>query len=58
MEAHVISHGKKWSVVKSGAKRASRNFEYREQAFHYAMGKFDKVVVHNKDASVEFIEYK
>lgn len=51
---HVISHGKKWAVVKSKAKRATKLHQFREQAYFHARQISDNVVVHNKDASVLF----
>lgn len=51
---HVISHGKKWAVVKSKAKKATKLHEYREQAYHHARQLGDTVIVHNKNGSVLF----
>ena len=51
---HVILRGSKWAAVKSGAKRASKIFKHREEAYLYARQISDKVVVHNKDATVLF----
>ena len=51
---HVISHGKRFAVKKSHAKRALKTFDFREKAYHYALSHSDKVVVHLKDGSVLF----
>lgn len=53
-KVHVISRGNKWAVVKSKAKRATKTYKYREEAYFQARQISDKVVVHNKDASVLF----
>ena len=51
---HVISRGNKWAVVKSKAKRASSLHQFREEAYFHARKMSDKVIVHNKDATVLF----
>lgn len=51
---HVISRGNKWAVLKNNAKRASKIFTHKEEAFFYARQISDKVIVHNKDATVSF----
>ena len=53
---HVISHGNKWAVVKSGKKKASSLHRFRELAYHRAKQQCNYVVVHNKDGSVLFID--
>jgi hypothetical protein len=51
---HVISHGNKWAVVKNKAKKATKLYQFREQAYFHARQISDNVVVHNKDATVLF----
>lgn len=51
---HIISHGKKWAVVKSKAKKATKLYEFREQAYFHARQISDNVVVHDKNGSVLF----
>lgn len=53
---HIIASGKKWAVVKFSAKRASKLFTYREQAYFYAKQMGKNIVVHNDDGSVLFSE--
>jgi len=54
---HIISSKNKWCVKKQGATKALRVFKYRELVFGWAMVNLemnDTVIVHNKNASVEF----
>ena len=50
---HVISTKGKWAV-KSKEGLALRIFNQIEIAFYFAVHKFDNVVVHNKDGTVDF----
>lgn len=52
---HIISRHNKWAVVKSKGLRATKLFDYREQAYHYAMLRSDTVIVHNTDGTVLFL---
>jgi len=54
---HIISSKNKWCVKKQGATKALRVFKCRELAFGWAMVNLkmnDVIIVHSKDASVEF----
>lgn len=53
-QGHVISTKGKWAVKAKGGLKALRVFDQREVAFYFAVHKFDNVVVHNKDGSVDF----
>ena len=55
---HIVSKEGKWAIKKSKAIRATKIFKHRERAFHYAMLISDKVIVHNPDGTVLFIEDK
>jgi hypothetical protein len=53
-QGHVISTKGKWAVKANGGLKALIVFDQREIAFYYAVNKFDNVVVHNKDGSIDF----
>lgn len=43
-----------WAVKAKSETKALIRFRQREVAFYFAVHKFDNVVVHNKDGSVDF----
>jgi hypothetical protein len=57
-DVHIISNRGKWGIYKRGKYRSVRNFKYRDLAFHHACMRFKtKIIVHNTDGGVDFIEH-
>ena len=58
VDVNIISSRGKWKILKDRKYRSVKNFKHRDLAFHYAATHFKgKIIVHNTDGDVDFIEY-
>lgn len=54
-DIHIISSNKKWGVYKRTSYRSMKNFSHRDLAFHYATQFKVRIIVHNKNGTIDFI---